>query len=313
MLESRIKKKPGFTLVELLVVIGIIALLIAILLPALNKARIQAKRTQDLSNIHQIAIACVAYAAENHGDWPLGDRGGPNLNLEPLYNDDISWINTFTFAYFLQFVINTQSAEQWLSTTAPYPNGKPLDEPTQRRFACTSIADAPYSAQSLINSNVGLGNVGLLTNRYYQTQTSPSGTGLNQTYMGFFYWGRRADSVQGPVYDQAGTALVPATTFTFPLKQGQRSFSQTLLSCPAYTNTGTGDSTEYTHCNSNDSLFQSASLTVAIPGDGRTGPSAAMQGICCAYVDGSARWVPRRQLWSVDEGGYAYVYFDKGN
>jgi hypothetical protein len=119
--------------------------------------------------------------------------------------------------------------------------------------------------------------------------------------------------VEGPVHDQTGTAVVPATTFTFPLKQGQRSFSQTLLSCPANTNTGTGNTTVYTHCNNNDSFFQSASLTVATPGNGRTGPSAIMQGICCAYIDGSARFVPRRQLWSVYEGNYAYVYFDKGN
>lgn len=61
----------AFTLVELLVVIGIIALLIAILLPALSKAQKTARSTVSLSNLRQIGIGLVQYRVENHGYYPL--------------------------------------------------------------------------------------------------------------------------------------------------------------------------------------------------------------------------------------------------
>ena len=64
----------GFTLVELLVVIGIIALLISILLPALNRARESARRTACLNNLRQVHLTFMYYAQDNRDRVPIGYR-----------------------------------------------------------------------------------------------------------------------------------------------------------------------------------------------------------------------------------------------
>jgi len=84
----RIPRRYGFTLVELLVVIGIIALLIAILLPSLNKARESARRTSCLSNLRQVHQAYMLYALASKDDLPIGVLGGAYQFNYQIWNKD---------------------------------------------------------------------------------------------------------------------------------------------------------------------------------------------------------------------------------
>src|SRR6478672_9566805 len=67
----RSRSRHAFTLVELLVVIGIIAILISVLLPVLASARRAGYKTKCLASLHQIGDGFKMYAAENSGYWPI--------------------------------------------------------------------------------------------------------------------------------------------------------------------------------------------------------------------------------------------------
>jgi prepilin-type N-terminal cleavage/methylation domain-containing protein/prepilin-type processing-associated H-X9-DG protein len=82
-------RRRGFTLVELLVVIGIIALLISILLPSLSRAREQGKAIKCLSNMRQLGTAFVQYFNNNKGSFPFAAG-----NLVPNNEDWIWWQKT---------------------------------------------------------------------------------------------------------------------------------------------------------------------------------------------------------------------------
>jgi len=72
-------KRRALTLVELLVVIAVIAILTALLLPALTKSKAQANRALCASNLRQWGIAVTAYAGDNHNSFP-DNRDGAGLS-----------------------------------------------------------------------------------------------------------------------------------------------------------------------------------------------------------------------------------------
>jgi prepilin-type N-terminal cleavage/methylation domain-containing protein/prepilin-type processing-associated H-X9-DG protein len=82
--NHRPTRRAGFTLVELLVVIGIIGFLVGILLPALSTARHQARQIACASNLHQIGVAIFGYANANHGSMPYGPSGADAPLFSPV-------------------------------------------------------------------------------------------------------------------------------------------------------------------------------------------------------------------------------------
>jgi len=87
-----LSRARGFTLIELLVVISIIGLLIALLLPAIKKAKETARRSLCLSNVRQVITGCHVYAEENDGYFPENSSGSMNASLTfEVYSTRQSW------------------------------------------------------------------------------------------------------------------------------------------------------------------------------------------------------------------------------
>src|SRR3954468_577317 len=85
--QSSYRRRAGFTLVELLVVIGIIALLVSMLMPALGKVRDQANGAKCSNNLRQLMTATIMFAGDHKGVLPGGE-----LDYDRKNPDERCWV-----------------------------------------------------------------------------------------------------------------------------------------------------------------------------------------------------------------------------
>ena len=127
-MKSATRPTQAFTLVELLVVVSIIALLLAILLPALNKAKAVAVRVKCISNQRHVVLALQMYADENKGKYPTRN---PN--------------NGYGYPHQMRRVNN-----------GPYDLAEPFINPflgTSTILFCPSLTDGPTEIESDLTQN----------------------------------------------------------------------------------------------------------------------------------------------------------------
>lgn len=128
--RTAIRRQGGqsFTLIELLIVIAIIAILAGMLLPALQKARQSAKKTECMSRQKQVMLAQIAYADDNHGIMPV---------VVPYGNATETWFTLLTRAYSISHCFPTNGngyLSAWKVASCPLVPQNETPHPTWNVF-----------------------------------------------------------------------------------------------------------------------------------------------------------------------------------
>ena len=173
--------RRAFTLVELLVVIGIIAILVAILLPALSRARKQANTTKCAAALKQIAYAFTMYSKDNRGKYPV-------VKWDPLPNNytlsDGTVINALYWQDFLWKYTSTSEAFVRSGTGSSYNASLRYEAVRKSIFWGCAEWEGSYATGNVITpGTVSFSENGYAYNIYpYNAKTTAADYNAGQNY-----------------------------------------------------------------------------------------------------------------------------------